>query len=103
VKSLTGADLANSLRGVLDKREFHVARDEATDPTADNAAGLTDREVWMLKTLARGLSNKAIGKELWIAEQTVKFHLTNIYRKLGVGNRTQAIRYAYEHGLVQST
>ena len=47
-----------------------------------------------------GLSNQAIGKELWVTEQTVKFHLTNIYRKLGVANRTEAARYAYQHALV---
>jgi DNA-binding NarL/FixJ family response regulator len=56
-----------------------------------------------VKALARGLSNDAIGKELWVAEQTVKFHLTNIYRKLGVSNRTEATRYAYEHGLVDTS
>ncbi|HEX7309722.1 MAG TPA: response regulator transcription factor, partial [Gaiellaceae bacterium] len=67
---------------------------------AAKGAGLTDRETSILKALARGLSNDAIGKELWVAEQTVKFHLTNIYRKLGVSNRTEATRYAYEHGLV---
>src|SRR5204862_3344651 len=49
-----------------------------------------------------GLSNEAIGKELWVAEQTVKFHLTNIYRKLGVSNRTEAARLAYQNGLVES-
>ena len=38
----------------------------------------------MLKALARGLSNKAISQELWVTEQTVKFHLGNLYRKLGV-------------------
>jgi DNA-binding NarL/FixJ family response regulator len=54
-----------------------------------------------LAALARGLSNDAIGKELWVAEQTVKFHLTNIYRKLGVTNRTEAARYAFEQGLVE--
>jgi DNA-binding NarL/FixJ family response regulator len=37
-----------------------------------------------------------------VTEQTVKFHLTNIYRKLGVANRTEAARYAYQHGLVES-
>ncbi len=52
--------------------------------------------------MARGLSNDAIAKELWVTEQTVKFHLTNIYRKLGVHNRTEAARYAYEQGLVDS-
>jgi DNA-binding NarL/FixJ family response regulator len=62
--------------------------------------GLSEREAALLCTLARGLSNQEIGKELWITEQTVKFHLTNVYRKLGVANRTQATRIAYEHGLV---
>ena len=62
--------------------------------------GLSDREAALLVTLARGLSNQEIGKELWITEQTVKFHLTNVYRKLGVENRTQATRVAYEHRLV---
>jgi len=57
----------------------------------------------MLKALGRGLSNQAIGKELWISEQTVKFHLRNIYRKLGVNNRIEAARIAYEHGLVERT
>jgi DNA-binding NarL/FixJ family response regulator len=51
--------------------------------------------------VARGLSNEAIAKELWVAEQTVKFHLTNIYRKLEVSNRTEAARYAFEQGLVE--
>ena len=62
--------------------------------------GLSERETTLLQTLARGLSNQEIGKELWITEQTVKFHLTNVYRKLGVENLTQATRVAYEHGLV---
>ena len=56
----------------------------------------------ILKAVARGLSNQAIGKELWVTEQTVKFHLTNIYRKLGVANRTEAARYAYVHHLANA-
>jgi DNA-binding NarL/FixJ family response regulator len=48
--------------------------------------------------VARGLSNKAISKEFWVTEQTVKFHLHNVYRKLGVGNRTAAAALAHEHG-----
>ena len=66
----------------------------------DEALGLSERESALLRTLARGLSNQEIGNELWITEQTVKFHLTNVYRKLGVQNRTQATRVAYDHGLV---
>jgi DNA-binding NarL/FixJ family response regulator len=52
--------------------------------------------------VARGLSNSQIGKELWVTEQTVKFHLTNIYRKLSLANRTEAARYAFQHGLAES-
>ncbi|HEY5294073.1 MAG TPA: helix-turn-helix transcriptional regulator, partial [Gaiellaceae bacterium] len=47
-------------------------------------------ELQIMKAVARGLSNKAIAKELWITEQTVKFHLGNVYRKLGISNRTEA-------------
>jgi DNA-binding NarL/FixJ family response regulator len=72
------------------------------DESAAGDAGLSKRELSILKALGLGLSNKQIAKELWLAEQTVKFHLTNIYRKLGVGNRTDAVRYAYRHGLVES-
>jgi len=65
------------------------------------ARGLTTREIAILKAVARGLSNNLIAKELWVTEQTVKFHLTNIYRKLDVVNRTAATRFAYQHGLVE--
>ena len=67
-----------------------------------NDAGLTEREVVILRAVARGLTNQAIARELWVTEQTVKFHLTNTYRKLDVANRTEAARYAYEHGLVEN-
>jgi DNA-binding CsgD family transcriptional regulator len=46
------------------------------------------------------LPTAAISRDLWVSEHTVKFHLTNIYRKLGVANRAAAVRYAYEHDLV---
>jgi two-component system NarL family response regulator len=61
--------------------------------------GLTERELTILQAVARGLSNGAIGGELWITEQTVKFHLTNVYRKLGVNSRTEAARYAFSCGI----
>ena len=53
----------------------------------------------VLEALAAGKSNKEIAKQLWLAEQTVKFHLTSIYRKLGVTTRTDAIRFVYRHAL----
>ncbi len=45
--------------------------------------------------MAEGLTNATIGKQLWVTEQTVKFHLSNIYRKLGVSNRTEASRFVH--------
>jgi DNA-binding NarL/FixJ family response regulator len=62
--------------------------------------GLTHRETEILGLAAQGLTNGRIGRELWITEQTVKFHLSNTYRKLGVANRTEATRVAYASGLV---
>jgi DNA-binding NarL/FixJ family response regulator len=103
VKSVNPVDLPAALRQAVDGTVFSaIGLPEATAPGAARAAGLTDRELAILSALARGLSNGQIGKELWIAEQTVKFHLTNVYRKLGVANRTEAARFAYQQGLVES-
>jgi DNA-binding NarL/FixJ family response regulator len=61
---------------------------------------LTPREVDVLCAAAEGASNAQIGRQLWVTEQTVKFHLSNIYRKMGVSNRTEAMRRAIARGLV---
>lgn len=61
---------------------------------------LTDREREILALVAEGLTNARIARRLWVSEPTVKFHLANLYRKLGVANRTEASRYAHAHGLV---
>ena len=53
-----------------------------------------------MRLVARGLANQAVAQELWLTEPTVKFHLTNIYRKLGVAGRTEAARWAFQHGLL---
>ena len=65
-------------------------------------AGLTRREIEILQLVAEGYSNAQLAKMLWVTEQTVKFHLSNIYRKLGVANRTEASRWAQVHGLLAS-
>jgi len=64
------------------------------------ACPLTPRELEILRAVAEGPTNAQIARQLWVTEQTVKFHLSNIYRKLGVSNRTEAIRYALVNGLV---
>ena len=101
-KSVDPSDLASVLRQICDGNVFRTVMGEAPSGPAAAASGLTPKESDVLGALARGLSNRAIAKEFWLAEQTVKFHLTNIYRKLGVHSRTEATRYAYEKGLVRS-
>ena len=64
------------------------------------ATELTRREHEILKLVAEGYSNSQLAKMLWVTEQTVKFHLSNIYRKLDVANRTEASRWAQVHGLL---
>jgi DNA-binding NarL/FixJ family response regulator len=61
---------------------------------------LTRRELEILRLVAEGLSNSELAKMLWVTEQTVKFHLSNIYRKLDVSNRTEASRWAQLNGLL---
>jgi DNA-binding NarL/FixJ family response regulator len=97
VKTVNPLDLPAALRQVVQPTIYFGLPPQEDDPAA--AVGLTERETAMLRALARGLSNAAISREFWVTEQTVKFHLTNIYRKLGVKNRTEATRYAYQHGL----
>jgi DNA-binding NarL/FixJ family response regulator len=104
VKSVNPSDLPAALRQVMEGTFFSLAGlpESAHETAAGKEAGLTEREIAILKAVAQGMSNDAIAKQLWIAQQTVKFHLTNIYRKLDVANRTEATRYAYQHGLVES-
>src|SRR5687767_11813972 len=74
----------------------------AVSPVKSGAsqAGLTRREHEILKLVAEGHSNAHLARMLWVTEQTVKFHLSNIYRKLDVSNRTEASRWAQLNGLL---
>jgi DNA-binding NarL/FixJ family response regulator len=81
-----------------------LAAAAAAAPPVEDAAivavDLTRREREILQIVAEGRSNGEVARLLWVTEQTVKFHLSNIYRKLGVSNRTEAGRWAHLHGLV---
>jgi DNA-binding NarL/FixJ family response regulator len=79
-----------------------IGRADHGRSAAARDAGLTERELEILRALGQGQSNKAIAGSLWLAEQTVKFHLTNIYRKLGVSSRTEAVHWAFRHGLLEA-
>ena len=110
-KSIDPADLPVLLRqALLGNVRFaapRITRDLVTQAAlqsrydeARSETGLTPRELEILEAVARGLSNRAVGSELFLSDQTVKFHLHKIYRKLKVANRTEAAQTAYQLGLV---
>ena len=65
-----------------------------------NYDGLTDRELSILELVGQGLSNKQIGKQLFISDRTVQAHLSNIFSKLGVNSRTEAVMHAVRKGWI---
>ena len=100
VKSINPADVPSALRQAVEGTAFSViGSGETVEAQVSKQTGLTEREMTILKAVARGLSNKQISQELWVTEQTVKFHLSNVYRKLGVTNRAGAVGWAHEQGL----
>lgn len=64
---------------------------------------LTDRELEVIKVMARGLTNKEISSELFISEATVRHHLSSIYSKLNVEDRLNLVIYAYQHNIVRAS
>ncbi len=94
-KSMNIADLPAMVRHVCDGGVIRPQH----NGNAPAAAGLTAREREVLSMAARGRSNALIGDELFITAQTVKFHLSNAYRKLGVQNRTEAAHVAARLGI----
>ena len=81
--------------------EAFVQRPRAAEGTPAPLADLTDRELDVLRQVARGLSNAEIAGELYLSEATVKTHVNRILTKLGLRDRTQAAVMAYETGVVQ--
>ena len=102
-------DIAVAVRQAL-SHSIYLAHTVVPGETANTTLGpqsngtglsvLTRREREILALVTEGKSNSAMARELWVTEQTVKFHLSNIYRKLEVANRTAASRWAHEHGIV---
>ena len=102
VKHVDPRDLPSALRQAVEGTVFQPleALERVTNGAAEDVE-LTKREQTILEALQTGRSNKQIAEKLFLAEQTVKFHLTNIYRKLDVSNRTEAVRYAHDHAIVE--
>ncbi len=99
--------LATLLRETLNGHIFHkfasacTANGHEADAIAREDLPLTTREVEILQLVASGSTNGEVARKLWVTEQTVKFHLRNIYRKLDVANRTEASHFAHVNGLVK--
>ena len=107
VKSAHPDDLASAIRQAFNHSVFlagarPVAPRAVETPNVDTL-DLTRREQEILRLVAEGHSNAKLAKMLWVTEQTVKFHLSNTYRKLGVSNRTEAARWAQVNGLLPHT
>jgi two-component system response regulator DevR len=104
VKTAHPDDVASAVRQAFDHSVYLPGMSETTRehqlPARRPPGGLTRRELEILKLVAEGHSNAALARMLWVTEQTVKFHLSNVYRKLDVTNRTEASRWAQVNGLL---
>lgn len=106
-KAIQPVALATLVREAMHGHIVAAPRFQATDSSTrfangpiEDGSSLTARELEILRFVASGATNSNIARQLWITQQTVKFHVSNIYRKLGVSNRTEACHYAHVYGLV---
>jgi DNA-binding NarL/FixJ family response regulator len=106
LKSAHPDDLASAVRQAFTHSVYFASPAGTGNGSAQQGtssadrAELTKREREILQLVAEGYSNAQLARMLWVTEQTVKFHLSNVYRKLSVANRTEAARWAQLHGLV---
>jgi DNA-binding NarL/FixJ family response regulator len=99
LKSISPFDLPAAIRQIVEGSVIHCSPGSTGGEAPARAAGLSEKEASVLAELSQGHSNREIARRLWVSEQTVKFHLSNIYKKLGITSRTEALRYAYQHDL----
>jgi DNA-binding NarL/FixJ family response regulator len=101
-KTIDPGDLAAVIRQAIAGNVFFAVSNRAPAEAPRAECDLTPRENEILRALVDGQSNKQIAGQFWLSEQTIKYHLTNIYRKLRVSSRTEAVRQAYEYGLIEN-
>jgi DNA-binding NarL/FixJ family response regulator len=97
-KTVHSVSLGTLLREIADNNVVHRYEPRTRAVSVEDCP-LTERELEILGLVVEGYTNGRIARELWVTEQTIKFHLSNTYRKLGVANRTEASRYAHLHNL----
>jgi DNA-binding NarL/FixJ family response regulator len=102
LKSVRPDDLATAVRQAFEPSIYLPGSKPAARAGGDRSKLLTERELEIVRLVGEGHSNRELARMLWVTEQTVKFHLTNIYKKLGVSNRTEASRWAQAQGLLSS-
>jgi DNA-binding NarL/FixJ family response regulator len=112
LKDMTSAELVKAI-GLIRRGESILPRafmqkwirqmNRVPHVSAEPWVALTDRELEVLQYLLEGLSNKELAQRLFLSETTVKNHLSSIFAKLGVRDRTQAVLYAVQHGLVKTS
>jgi len=92
--------LATRERSTLPAETVHHPPNAGVSPPQANPAGLTTREVEVLRLVAQGMTNEQMAKQLVISPRTVNTHLTSIFSKIGVSTRSAATRYAIDHHLI---
>lgn len=97
-KAVDPRDIVSAIRQTVQRTVFHPPAQDTENTVA--VEGLTSRQLAVLKMVAAGHSNRVISQRLHLSEHTVKFHLGNIFRTLGINNRTEAARWANKHGFV---
>ncbi|MFZ5826335.1 MAG: response regulator [Bacillota bacterium] len=113
VKDVDSSNLAEAIRAAAEGRPYmhpklaglalmEMARGStaAKERRGPDNPGLTERELEVLKLVGQGASNREIAAALFISEKTAKNHMTHIFEKIGVSDRTQAALYAIRSGLV---
>jgi len=110
LKTASGGELAAAIRSVsigetalaprIAAKLVHRVGGRGAYRAEDMPTGLTEREMEVLRATAQGRPNKSIARSLGISPQTVQVHLRNIFTKLGVGNRSEAVAYAIRHGWI---
>jgi DNA-binding NarL/FixJ family response regulator len=105
LKTAEAEDFATTVRQSFDQSIYLDGSRPRLSPPApqtstEQSGRLTRRELEILRLAAEGHKNAEMASMLWLTEQTIKFHLSNIYRKLNVSNRTEASRWAQVHGLL---
>jgi len=98
-KTIHPDDLASTVRGLVEGTIVTRGGPPAKEAARPDFFGLTERELDVLRLVAQGADNRTIAAQLFVTVKTVKYHLTNIFAKLGLSNRTEAAGFAIRRGI----